>query len=180
MTILILGLGNPGREYESTRHNFGFLLAEALRLQFDFPEWRLEKKFQAEISEGSMGNQKIILARPQTFMNLSGVSAASLSKFYKILPAQVLVLVDDVALPFGAIRFRDCGSSGGHNGLKSLTEHLGTENFPRLRLGIESRTADSQIATTDFVLGKFSSAEKKILPEILQKARGLVIGLVGG
>jgi PTH1 family peptidyl-tRNA hydrolase len=166
---LILGLGNPDEKYVSTRHNFGFRAIDAFAEKFEFPEFKLEKKFKAEISEKKIGDDKIILAKPQTFMNLSGEAAATILSFYKPLLQNFLIIYDDVDLPFGNLRFREGGSSGGHNGVKSLIQHFGTENFARLKLGTSSELR-TVMPTEEFVLGKFSSDEEKAIPVILEKA----------
>lgn len=166
---LILGLGNPEEKYFRTRHNFGFRAVDFFAEENNFPEFRFEKKFRAEISEGKIGNEKVFLVKPQTFMNLSGESARALLDFYKPLLANFLAIYDDVDLPFGKIRIREHGGSGGHRGVKNLIAHFGTENFPRLRLGIGNELLDV-MPTEEFVLNKFSKDEEKALPEILEKA----------
>ncbi|MCF7836496.1 aminoacyl-tRNA hydrolase [Candidatus Gracilibacteria bacterium] len=166
---LILGLGNPAEKYASTRHNFGFRALDAFAEQFEFPNFKFDKKFKAEISEKKIGDDKIILVKPQTFMNLSGESATQLLSFYKPHLHDFLTIYDDVDLPFGSLRFREGGSSGGHNGVKSLIQHFGTENFARLKLGTSSELL-TVMPTEEFVLGKFSSDEEKAIPAILAKA----------
>ncbi|MBU1089249.1 aminoacyl-tRNA hydrolase [Patescibacteria group bacterium] len=180
---LILGLGNPEEKYFRTRHNFGFRVVDFFAEKNNFPEFRFEKKFRAEISEGKIKHQltpeisrgliqpsgeKILLVKPQTFMNLSGESAAQLLSFYKPHLHDFLTIYDDVDLPFGSLRFRTGGGSGGHNGVKSLIQHFGTENFARLRLGIGSELL-TVMPTEEFVLGKFSKDEEEALPKILEK-----------
>lgn len=165
---LILGLGNPGEKYQKTRHNFGFRAVEAFGEKYDFPQFQLEKKFKAEISEKKIGAEKIFLAKPQTFMNLSGETAISLLNFYKPHLHDFLVIYDDVDLPFGSLRVREGGGSGGHNGVKDLIKHFGTESFARIRLGIANELLDV-MPTEEFVLGKFSKDEEKEIPKILDK-----------
>ena len=165
---LILGLGNPDVKYSLTRHNFGFRAIDFFAEKNNFPEFRFEKKFRAEISEAKIGNEKVFLAKPQTFMNLSGESARALLDFYKPPLANFLVIYDDVDLPFGKIRIRESGGSGGHRGVKNLIAHFGTENFARLRLGIASELLDV-MPTEEFVLNKFSKDEEEALPKILEK-----------
>ena len=149
---LIVGLGNPGREYAETRHNAGFMvldhLAAGARASF-----RVEKKWQAEVA--SLGDTW--LCKPQTYMNLSGESVSALGHYYKIAPAQMLVVLDDFALPLGRLRLRESGSAGGQNGLASIIQHLGTNAVPRLRVGIGGV---EQGSATSHVLGRFSPAEK--------------------
>ncbi len=165
---VIFGLGNPGEKYVKTRHNFGFRAVESFREQFEFPEFRLEKKFKAEVTEHKVANKKVLLVRPQTFMNLSGESASALLNFYKPHLDDFLVIHDDVDLPFKTIRFREGGSSGGHNGIKNLIQHFGTGNFQRVKLGIASELL-SVMPTEEFVLAKFSPNEEKAIPEILKE-----------
>lgn len=159
---LIVGLGNPGREYSGTRHNVGFMvldrIADAAGARF-----RVDRKWRAEVA--SSGD--VWLCKPQTYMNLSGESVNALARFHKIGPASVLVVLDDMALPLGRLRLRESGSAGGHNGLKSIIEHLGTRDVPRLRMGIG---AASEGAATDHVLGKFALAERPLVEQSLERA----------
>ena len=163
---LIVGLGNPGREYRETRHNVGFMVADTLA-----DRWRVEdqwrERFDAlQIKKGT-GEDSVILAKPLTFMNLSGASVAGLSGFYKIEPADVLVIVDEAALPLGRLRARRDGSAGGHNGLKSVIQHLGTPAFARLRVGI-GRGTDRELS--DYVLGRFEPAERETVSAAVLRA----------
>jgi PTH1 family peptidyl-tRNA hydrolase len=158
---LIVGLGNPGREYADTRHNVGFMILDLLAARAG-AKFRAEKAWQAEIARVD----DVWLCKPQTYMNLSGQSVRPLSQFYKLDPAQVLVVLDDVALPLGRLRLRPEGSAGGHNGLKSIIEHFGTPAVPRLRVGIGA--ADH--AMTDHVLGRFTLEEKPALDQSLDRA----------
>ena len=128
---LLVGLGNPGRDYAGTRHNVGFMIADRLAAK-SRAEFRTEKGWKAAVAKTG----DLLLCKPLTYMNLSGESVRAVSDFYKIAPAEVLVVLDDTALPLGRLRFRPEGSAGGHNGLKSIIEHLGTPAFPRLRIGI--------------------------------------------
>ena len=166
---VILGLGNPAEKYARTRHNFGFRVVDFFAEKFEFPTFKLEKKFKAEISEKEIHGEKILLVKPQTFMNLSGESASALLNFYKPKLEDFLVIFDDVDLPFGKIRIREGGSAGGHNGMKNLIAHFGTENFARLRLGIANNLLD-MMPVEEFVLAKFTPDEEKTLPEIVEKA----------
>jgi PTH1 family peptidyl-tRNA hydrolase len=158
---LLVGLGNPGREYRETRHNVGFLLLDRLALR-ERAEFHTEKGWQAEVARAG----DLLLCKPLTFMNLSGRSVRPLSQFYKIEPAQMLVILDDMALPLGKLRFRKDGSAGGHNGLKSIVEHLGTPCIPRLRVGIGSAERDA----VDHVLGRFTLEERPALEQSLDRA----------
>lgn len=166
---LILGLGNPGEKYEKTRHNFGFRALDEFQQKNEFPDWKLDKKFRAEITEKKIRNEKVFLVKPQTFMNLSGEAARAILDFYKPSLEDFIIAYDDVDLPFGKIRIREGGSSGGHNGIKSLIQHFGTENFARLRLGIATELLDL-VPTEEFVLSKFSKDEEKEIVEIIDRA----------
>ena len=160
---LIVGLGNPGREYARTRHNAGFLLVEELARRWRV-SWALEKKFQAKLARRG---QKI-LCQPQTFMNLSGAAVGAVADFYRLSVENLLVAVDDADLPSGEIRLRASGSSGGHHGLESIEQHLATRGFARLRIGIGRKDGRREI--TDHVLGKFDAAESAVFEEVLQRA----------
>lgn len=131
---LIVGLGNPGSEYAKTRHNVGFMLVDALAEDMGISLWK--EKENAEVAEGRIGSEKVMLVKPQTYMNRSGEAVGPLMRWYKLEPQDVIVIHDDMDIPVGAVRIRQKGSSGGHNGLKSLISHLGGENFPRVRIGI--------------------------------------------
>lgn len=158
---LIAGLGNPGREYAETRHNVGFMLLDLLARR-ECAGWRREKSWQADVARAGA----TLLAKPRTYMNLSGQAIRPLADFYKIEPAQVLVVLDDMALPLGKLRFRASGSSGGHNGMRSLIEHFGTPALPRLRLGIGSASEGA----VDHVLGRFAVDERDPLAQSLDRA----------
>jgi peptidyl-tRNA hydrolase, PTH1 family len=163
---LIVGLGNPGAKYAQTRHNVGFDLLDSLakRWQVGFSD---RKQFQAIYGEGfSSNNAKIRLLKPQTFMNLSGQSVRATIDWFKLAPESVLVVYDDLDLPLGKIRLRLSGSAGGHNGMKSIISHLGTQNFPRVRIGIGKSSGEKD--TISHVLGKFSAAEMPIVSEVIE------------
>lgn len=164
---LIVGLGNPGETYARTRHNIGFrVVAElAQRHQLAFTH----KRARAQIAEGVIAGQRVALALPQTYMNLSGQAVVGLCQWYKIEPATgLLVVYDDVDLPFGILRLRERGSAGTHNGMRSIITLLGSQVFPRLRIGIDRPSPAWDLA--DYVLGRFSPEQEAQLPEILQKA----------
>lgn len=167
---LICGLGNPGAKYENTRHNAGFLFVDAYAKKNDFPEFT--QKGKALISEKGQGFKKVILMKPQTFMNLSGEAVQEVLNFYKIDPKDLMVIYDDVDLPLGSIRYREKGSAGTHNGMKSIIQCLATLNFPRLRLGIESRgtLAPEQMPLDVFVLAPFSQEEKELFQKSIEQA----------
>lgn len=161
---LIVGLGNPGRQYEETRHNIGFMLLDRLAAAsgvvfHSAPKWQCHL---AKLPDGGT-----LLVKPQTFMNLSGRAVRQVLAFHKWLPEQMLVVYDDAALPLETLRFREKGSAGGHNGIKSIIEHLGTDVFPRLKIGIGGSQAG---AMTDHVLGKFSADERPQLENTLATA----------
>ncbi|WP_373546135.1 aminoacyl-tRNA hydrolase [Chamaesiphon sp.] len=162
---LIVGLGNPGTKYAQTRHNVGFDLLDILakRWQISLSD---RKQFQGIYGEGfGSNNTKIRLLKPQTFMNLSGQSVRATIDWFKLPPESVLVVYDDLDLPLGKIRLRMSGSAGGHNGMKSIISHLGTQNFPRVRIGIGKSAGEKD--TISHVLGKFSGVEIPIVSEVL-------------
>lgn len=168
---LIVGLGNPGPEYENTRHNIGFYVVKNLQEQFKFEPFVKDKKLKAEISIGDYEGERILLLRPQTFMNLSGDSVQQTINYYKIPPEDCFVICDDLDTPFASIRLKPFGGPGTHNGMKSITNHIG-EKFPRLRIGIESRgdLSPAQIDTSSFVLSTFTKEEQEILPKVIEQA----------
>src|SRR5277367_6670690 len=151
--FLIVGLGNPGADYAKTRHNAGFLLVEKLASRWKC-DWANERKFKARIAKAERSGRKILLCEPQTFMNLSGETVGALKDFYQLPLKQILVAVDDADLPFGEIRLRANGSSGGHHGLESIEQHLASREFARLRIGI-GRTSDGRREIADYVLAPF-------------------------
>lgn len=164
---LIIGLGNPGSEYEKTRHNVGFAVLDALRNNLELDKFKKENKFNAEITTGQYRNQKIVLVKPLTYMNRSGDAVQKISNYFKVGPADCLVICDDLDTPFGKLRIRKKGGPGTHNGLKSINPVLGPE-YPRIRIGIENRPPD-MIKKTDaagYVLGRFSNEEEQTLKNI--------------
>ena len=165
--FLIVGLGNPGAEYAKTRHNAGFLLVEKLAEQWK-SSWTNERKFVSRVAKAERNGQKALLCEPQTFMNLSGESVGAMVNFYQLSSGKILVAVDDADLPFGEIRLRKSGSSGGHHGLESIEQHLATREFARLRIGIGRKDSSRQIA--NYVLGKFDSSENELLKKVLERA----------
>lgn len=158
---LIVGLGNPGREYADTRHNVGFMLLDRLAAR-DRADWRTEKSWQADVAKAG----GVLLAKPLTFMNLSGQAVQPLAHFYKIEPSEMLIVLDDLALPLGRLRLRANGSSGGHNGLQSMIEHFGTQAIPRLRIGI----GEAATGAVGHVLGRFALEEREPLAQSLDRA----------
>jgi PTH1 family peptidyl-tRNA hydrolase len=171
---LIIGLGNPGAKYANTRHNVGFMALDHMQDYYGFPPFKKSEKHQALISEGLIGDEKVLLAKPQTFMNLSGEAAASLANFYKINRADTIAIYDEVAIDIGAIRLRGDGSSGGHNGVESLIQRLGGADFLRIRIGIKPSEV-FRGALEDYVLGKPDAVQKAAIthciadiPEVLE------------
>lgn len=158
---LLVGLGNPGREYRETRHNVGFMILDRLAAR-EGAEFHTEKRWHAEVARTS----DLFLCKPVTYMNLSGQSVRPMSLFHKIEPAQLLIVLDDMALPLGRLRIRSEGSAGGHNGLKSIIEHFGTTAVPRLRVGIGS----AERGAVDHVLGRFTLDEQATLEQALGRA----------
>lgn len=167
---LIVGLGNPGAEYTRTRHNAGFLVVEELARRAS-AAWNLEKRFNARLAKVDRDGRRILFAEPQTFMNASGEAVGALLNFYRVPVSRLLVVADDADLPLGEIRLRGKGSSGGHHGLESIERHIGSREFARLKVGI-GRTKDGRREITNYVLGKFSADEKKLLEKVLQWAAG--------
>jgi len=165
---LVVGLGNPGADYARTRHNAGFMVVQELAARAS-GSWNFEKKFDARVAKAERAGTKLLLAEPQTFMNASGEAVGALVNFYQVPTTGLLVVVDDADLPFGEIRMRPKGSSGGHHGLESIEKHLGTREFGRLKVGI-GRTADGRRQITSYVLGKFSAAEAKLLEKVIKRA----------
>jgi PTH1 family peptidyl-tRNA hydrolase len=163
---LICGLGNPGREYRGNRHNAGFLVLDRLADRLGLTFSRMESK--ALITKGGLEGQRLVLAKPQTFMNLSGQAVGGLVRFYKVPAEQLLVIYDDVDLPFGTLRLRTEGGSGGQKGMKSIIERLGRQDFPRLRVGIGRPPGRMDAAA--YVLLDFSRDEQAALPEVLDRA----------
>ena len=164
---LLVCLGNPGREYAETRHNVGFLAAEELARREKVRIDRL--KFHAYTGTVELGGAKVLVMKPQTFMNLSGEAVGEAARFYKLPPDRVLVIQDDVALPLGKLRIRETGSAGGHNGIKSIIAHLGTEDFPRIKVGVGA-PAHPEYEMVDWVIGKFTPEEQKTAAEAIRRA----------
>jgi len=177
---LIVGLGNPGKQYEKTRHNAGFRVLDILaaRVQGDFGR----EKYKAQFAEGSLpakwqgpaaGDGRLMLLKPQTYMNLSGEPVASFAGYYKIARPELLVVVDDVAIPLGTLRVRLSGSAGGHNGLKDIERALGSQDYARLRVGVGGRDGQAPQPPgdlADHVLGRFSAGEEQVLEAALEAA----------
>ena len=169
---VVIGLGNPGKKYEKTRHNIGFIAIDNLRKKLNVNDER--EKFQALVSEKNIDGERVIFLKPQTFMNLSGNSVIEIVNFYKLDPKKdIIVIYDDMDLSFGDIRIREKGSSGGHNGIKSIISHIG-EEFIRIKCGIGAKEKDA----VEHVLGEFNQTEQKDLEEILEKIYNCVIEML--
>jgi PTH1 family peptidyl-tRNA hydrolase len=171
---MIAGLGNPGRQYKANRHNIGFILLDRLAAQLETSFSRVE--FKALTTKARLNSYSIHLAKPQTFMNLSGEAIAPLIRYYKIPVNHLLVVYDDVDLPFGALRLRPSGGSGGHKGMASIIEKVGTQDIPRLRLGIGRPPGRMEAA--EYVLQDFSRAEMEQLPEIIERGIGAIMTFI--
>jgi peptidyl-tRNA hydrolase, PTH1 family len=167
-TRLIIGLGNPGKQYANTRHNAGFLVIDELARRFSAPTSRA--RFKGELSEVRRGDERVVLIKPQTYMNESGITVREAIQWYKTPLAKVIIVVDDLDIPFGEVRLRSRGSAGGHNGLKSIIGLIGTQEFARLRVGI----GRPKSATISHVLSRFSPEEEAELPRVIAHAADMV------
>ncbi|MBQ2915166.1 MAG: aminoacyl-tRNA hydrolase [Clostridia bacterium] len=175
MDYIIVGLGNPGPEYSKTRHNAGFLTVDYIAKKCGASIDRL--KFKSLCGSADIGGKKVLLMKPQTFMNLSGEAVGEAARFYKIPPERIMVIQDDIALPTGKLRIRKTGSDGGHNGIKNIILHLSTQNFIRFKLGVSDRE-NPNIPLMDWVLGKFTDEEMKLIEskyENIYKAAEMII-----
>ena len=168
---LVVGLGNPGREYEGTRHNAGFLALDRLRARAGLGGERGQKRFDSLAFDARIGGERCLLLKPQTYMNRSGRAVAAAARFFKLEPSDVLVLVDDCALDAGVIRLRPEGSAGGHNGLADVERALGTRVYPRLRIGVDR---PGQTPRIDYVLGRFTPEQRERLDAALDRAADCV------
>jgi PTH1 family peptidyl-tRNA hydrolase len=172
--FIIAGLGNPSREYEKTRHNVGFeaidLLADKLGVKCT------DKKHRACCGIGMIGTEKVILSKPQTYMNLSGESIGSMADYYKVEPDHIIVICDDINLEEGQLRIRAKGSAGGHNGLKSIINHLGSQEFLRIRVGVGEKPKEMDLA--DYVLGRFPKAQEALMEDAYKAAAEASVKIV--
>lgn len=158
---LIAGLGNPSKTYEGTRHNVGFTMIDVIGNKFDIDV--TTKKHKALVGRGVIDGMRVILAKPQTYMNLSGESIREIVDFYKIEPENIIIIYDDISLDVGQLRIRKKGSAGGHNGVKNIIAHLGTQEFPRIKVGIGNKPEGWDLA--DYVLSRYSKSEQEALEE---------------
>ena len=171
---IIVGLGNPSKQYEGTRHNAGFMTLDVLadRYNIDISE----KKHKALCGKGVIEGNKVVLLKPQTFMNLSGESVRAAADFYKVAPEEIIVIYDDISLEPGQLRVRKKGSAGGHNGMKNIIAHLGTQDFPRIRVGVGEKPAGLDLA--DYVLGRFSKGERELLEEAFKEGAQAAVAIL--
>lgn len=175
--FIIAGLGNPSAQYEGTRHNVGFDVIDRLSEKYNISVD--SKKHRALIGKGVIAGQKVILAKPQTFMNLSGESIRSIVDYYKVDPElELLVIYDDISLDVGQLRIREKGSAGGHNGIKNIIAQLGTQVFPRIKIGVGEKPKGCDLA--DYVLGHFSKAERELMEEGYEGASDAVEMILAG
>jgi peptidyl-tRNA hydrolase, PTH1 family len=175
-TILIVGLGNKGKEYEGTRHNIGFAAVDELANKQDFDPWIEKKDLKCQLTTTTIGDSRVILIKPTTFMNLSGEAVQAVMHFYKIPAQQMLAIHDELDIPFGQIRTRNGGSAAGHNGVKSVIQHVG-EDFARVRIGIQ---AETPMEASDFVLAKFSKEEQTEIPAMLKETTAILTEYIHG
>ncbi len=167
--FVIVGLGNPGRKYQNTRHNLGFITVDQLAEKHQIKVSKLA--FKALVGDGIIANQKVLLVKPQTYMNLSGDSVRQIVQYYKIAPENLLVIYDDVDIETGKIRIRKKGSAGSHNGMKSIIYQIQSDEFPRVRIGIGG---ERRLSLRDFVTGGFSKEEKPLLEDAVQRSVGAI------
>lgn len=172
---IVVGLGNPGPKYDWTRHNVGFLVVDELADRANIPVQRV--KYKALTNTTKLGGKSVLLMKPVTYMNLSGEAVGQAARFYKVPPERVLVISDDVSLPQGKLRIRRSGSAGGHNGLKNIIAHLGTDQFPRVKVGVGNKPRpDSDMAA--WVLGKFTGPDREAMETAVKKPADAVTCLI--
>jgi peptidyl-tRNA hydrolase, PTH1 family len=171
-SVLIVGLGNPGREYDKTRHNVGFACVDAFIENQELSAWVQKKDLKCLESTGTIGSTRVVVIKPTTFMNNSGEAVQAVSNFYKIPLDQIVAVYDELAIPFGQIRMRQGGESAGHNGVKSLIQHIG-KDFGRIRVGVSNEHAD-KADSADFVLAKFSKDELAEMPNLTREVNSIL------
>lgn len=167
---IIVGLGNPGREYSATRHNVGFMAVDVLAERWGATGWR--ERFDAQVAEYRGGGENVLLVKPQTYMNLSGRAVSALINWYKLTAADLIVIYDDVDLPAGKLRLRPGGGAGGHRGIESLFDHLGSDGFARVRIGVGR--PPQYMETADYVLSRFTAEEQPLMAEAIKRAADAV------
>ncbi len=178
-TIMLVGLGNPGKEYDGTRHNIGFAVLDALVAKAEeLGDWSDKSSLKCQMVMGQMGQTKVIAIKPQTFMNNSGEAVQAVAAYYKVPPTSIVLIHDELDVKFGSIRTRTGGSSAGHNGVKSVTQHLGEETG-RIRIGIGPKKP-VQMDSSDFVLATFSAAEQKQLPNLYRETNAILSEYIYG
>lgn len=177
-TVIIVGLGNVGKQYDGTRHNIGFACIDTLAEKQDFEPWIEKKDLKCYLTTQLLGTTRTILVKPTTFMNLSGEAVQAVANFYKVTPEQTLVIHDEIDIPFGQIRTRTGGSSAGHNGVKSVSQHIG-ENYGRIRIGIGPKEP-SQMDSADFVLARFSPEQEAELPALKKETLAILTEYIYG
>ncbi|CAN5356607.1 aminoacyl-tRNA hydrolase [soil metagenome] len=178
-TLLIVGLGNIGKEYDDTRHNIGFACVDEFVRKNDLGNWTEKKDLKCHFVSGQLGETRVLIIKPTTLMNLSGEAVQAVAHFYKIPPASIIAVHDELDIDFGQIRTRNGGSSAGHNGIKSVSKLLGDENYGRIRVGIGPKTP-AQMDSADFVLQKFSSQEQRDMPALLKETTAILSERVYG
>ncbi|OGH71692.1 MAG: aminoacyl-tRNA hydrolase [Candidatus Magasanikbacteria bacterium RIFCSPLOWO2_01_FULL_43_20b] len=178
---LIVGLGNPGKIYAKTRHNAGFMVLDKLREEFkenNISNWELSKKFNAEVCGCTISGNKIVLTKPMTFMNDSGQAVQLIAHFYKLTPADLIVIHDDKDIKLGEIKIQTNRSSAGHNGAQSIIDHIGTQNFTRVRVGVAPENPKKMSDTAKFVLNRFGLFERKKIEGAVKQTVKEVLGLI--
>ena len=175
---LIVGLGNPGKEYEKTRHNLGFLIVDAFVKKHGL-EFRPKRSFESEMAEGQIDTNRIIVAKPQTFMNISGRAVLNITKKHPITTDKMIIVFDDVDIKFGDVRIKKSGSSAGHKGMESIIQHLSSNNITRLRAGI-GRPSHPDIKLEDFVLQKWTKNEEDQLQTIIENSIKIIEEFIYG
>lgn len=172
--LLIVGLGNPGKRFDLTRHNAGFLVLDCLADRLGVKIGKI--KFQSLIAETQIDGEKVVLMKPQTFMNLSGEAVRAAAEYYKLASADIIVIYDDVDIAFGTIRLRPKGSAGTHNGMRNIVYQLESDQFPRVRIGIKAEKRDAELY--EYVLSRFAKEEEKTLADVLDRATDAVLSIV--
>lgn len=178
---LLIGLGNPGKRYEKTRHNVGFMVLDALLAAWEKDgahPWALSSKFNAEIAHHTIGKEKIYLVKPMTFMNESGQATSLVAEYYRISPQDIIVIHDDKDIPLGEVKVQKDRGHAGHNGVRSIIDHIGTKDFLRIRVGIAHPEKQGDADTADFVLGKFGLLERKEVTQAIHTSINHILSLV--